>query len=60
MPNLDNLIWTLQGAVSVDDVVNLLASCLIIAVPFILGWMGVRKVWGVFTSAVTRGRARVR
>ena len=60
MPGMANLIATLEGAVTVEEVINLLASVLVIAIPFILGWMGVRKVWGIFTSAVTRGRARVR
>lgn len=59
MPDLANLVASLQGAVSVDDVVNLLASAIMVGVPFVLGWFAVRKTFSVFQSAVRKGRARV-
>ena len=49
----------LTSAVSVGDVVALLASIVGIGFGFILAWFGVRKAWKMFTSALTKGRASI-
>lgn len=49
----------LSSAVSVGDVVTLLASVVGIGFAFILMWFGVRKAYRMFVSALTKGRASI-
>lgn len=49
----------LTGAVSVGDVVGLLATIIGVGMGFILMWFGVRKVYSMFTSALTKGKAKI-
>ena len=49
----------LTGAVSVGDVVGLLASIVGIGFTFILAWFGVRKAYKMFMSALTKGKASI-
>lgn len=49
----------LTGAVSVGDVVTLLASIVGIGFSFILAWWGIRKAYRMFTSALTKGKASI-
>lgn len=46
----------LTGAVSVADVVQLLASVVGIGFAFVLMWFGVRKALRMFVSALTKGK----
>ena len=47
----------LSSAVSVGDVVTLLASIVSVGIGFILMWFAVRKAYRMFMSAVTKGKA---
>lgn len=49
----------LTGAVSVADVVTLLASIIGIGMGFVLMWFAVRKAYKMFTSALTKGKASI-
>ena len=52
-------LTALTGAVSVGDVVTLLASVVGIGFSFILMWFGIRKAWNMFTKALTKGKASI-
>ena len=49
----------LTGAVSVGDVVGLLASVVGVGIGFVLAWFGMRKGYKMFMSAVTKGKASI-
>lgn len=49
----------LSSAVSVGDIVGLLASIVGIGITFVLVWFGCRKAWKMFIGAVTKGRASI-
>lgn len=49
----------LTSAVSVSDVVTLLASLVGVGIGFVLMWFAVRKAYRMFTGALTKGRASI-
>lgn len=49
----------LTGAVSVADVVTLLASIVGVGIGFVLAWFAVRKAYKMFMSAVTKGKTSI-
>lgn len=46
----------LTNAISVGDVVGLLASIVGVGIGFVLAWFAMRKAYKMFIGAVTKGR----
>lgn len=53
------IITALQAAVSASDVVALLASIIVVGIPFVLVWFGARTVVSMFQTALTTGRLSI-
>lgn len=51
-PIMDNI----TSAVSVGDIVGMLGTAVAFGLPFFLGWMGIRKIVKIATSAVKSGK----
>lgn len=52
-------ITALTGAITVTQLLAVLASIVGVGMSFVLMWFGVRKAVGAFTAAVFGGRIRV-
>lgn len=46
----------ISSAVSVGDIVGMLGVAVAFGIPFFLGWMGIRKIVKIATSAVSKGK----
>lgn len=57
--DISAFLTALTGAVTVADVVSLLASLVGVGMAFILAWFGVRKAYKMFMSALTKGKASI-
>lgn len=53
---LQPIVSALQGAITVQDIVNLFASGVVVALPLILVWFGARWIYRRFTNAVQGGQ----
>ena len=57
--DLSPVTTALTNAVSVGDIITLLASILTFGLPFVFMWFGIRKVIRIFRSAVMGGHISV-
>ena len=46
----------ISSAVNVGDIVGMLGVAVAFGIPFFLGWMGIRKIVKIATSAVSKGK----
>lgn len=54
--DLSAVTTALTNAVSVSDVVSVIATGIGVAVPFVLTWFAIRYIYRKFTSALKGGR----
>lgn len=53
---LTPIVNALQSAITVNDIVNLFTSGVVVALPLILVWFGARWIYRRFTNAVQGGQ----
>ena len=46
----------ISSAVNVGDIAGMLGGAVAFGIPFFLGWMGIRKIVKIATSAVSKGK----
>ena len=52
-------IDALTGAITISDIITVLASVVGVGMTFFLGWLGVRKATRTFTTAVSKGNIKI-
>lgn len=57
--DFESIITTMQGQISVNTVVAILAACVAASVGLVFMWWGVRKVSGALMAAFKKGKIRI-
>lgn len=57
--DMSTYIEALTGAITIGDIITVLASVVGVGMTFFLGWLGVRKATRTFTTAVSKGNIKI-
>lgn len=57
--DFSSIINILKGAITVEQLLTVIGSVMVVGVPFVVAWFGVRKLTRIFFGALTRGKLSV-